>query len=138
MGHAIERSFQLYGTPYRTFVYFNFMGPRGEVLSKNNVRLEVNSGEKKTFFTAKRRNFLALNAVKAVNFCKICAEFSGEKFFLTAFTGFLTKKETAVQRFEPLIYRMSPTLYSTAPSVTFFSNISCEFKISVEFSGENL
>ena len=43
MGHTIERS----------FISFNFMGPRGEVLSKNNVRLEVNSVEKKNFFHRK-------------------------------------------------------------------------------------
>ena len=43
-----------------------------EVLSKYNVRLVVNSSEKKTFFTEKRSHLLALKAVKAVNFCKIC------------------------------------------------------------------
>ena len=48
---------------------------------------------KKTYFTAKRPHLLPLNAVKAVNFCKICVEFSGEKFFFTAFTGFRTKNK---------------------------------------------
>ena len=73
----------------------NFMRnePRVEVLSKNDVRLAVNSGEKKTFFTAKRPHLLALNALKAVNFCKNCVEFCGENFFFTAFTGNLTKKK---------------------------------------------
>ena len=66
---------------------------RVEVLSKNNVRLAVNSGEKETFFTAKRPHILALNAVRAVNFCEICVGFSSEKFSFTAFTGFLTKKK---------------------------------------------
>ena len=60
--------------------------PRVEVLSKNNVRLAVNSDEKKTFFTAKRPHLLALNALKAVNFCKICgfsphSAGSAENFF---------------------------------------------------------
>ena len=41
---------------------------RVEVWSKSNVRLAVNSGEKKTFFTAKRPHLLALNAFIAVNF----------------------------------------------------------------------
>ena len=51
---------------------------RVEVLAKNNVRLAVNSGEKKFFFTAKRPHLLALNALKAVNFCKNSVEFCGE------------------------------------------------------------
>ena len=70
-----------------------FFLTRVEVLTKNNVRLAVNSGEKKTFFTAKRPHLLALNALKAVNFCKNSVEFCGEKFFFTAFTGILTKKK---------------------------------------------
>ena len=40
--------------------------------------------------------------------------------------------------FEPLTFRMPTISYSTAPSVTYFNNISCEFKISVEISGEYL
>ena len=38
------------------------------------------------------------------------------------------KKETAVHVFEPLISCMSTASYSTAPSVTYFIDISCEFK----------
>ena len=45
----------------------------------NNVRLALNSGQKKTFFTAKRPHLLALNAVK---FCKISAEISGDFLYL--------------------------------------------------------
>ena len=40
----------------------------GRGLVINNVRLAVNSGEKKTFFTAKRPHLLALNAVKFCSF----------------------------------------------------------------------
>ena len=116
--------------------FFSFlfsMWARVEVLSKNNVRLAVNSGEK-NFFTAKRPHLLALNAVKAVNFVRFSLNLA-VKFF---FHRISYKKETAVQRFEPLTYPMSPTSYSTAPSVAYFNNISCEFKTSVEFSGEYL
>ena len=37
--------------------------PGSRFWSKNNVRLAVNGGEKKTFFTAKRPHLLALIAV---------------------------------------------------------------------------
>ena len=49
----------------------NYNKARVEVLSKNNVRLAVNSGEI-IFFTAKRPHLLALDELKAENFCKIC------------------------------------------------------------------
>ena len=65
----------------------------GRGFVKKNVRLAVNSGEKRNFFTAKRPHRLALSALKAVNFCKNCVEFCGEKFFFTAFTGILAKKK---------------------------------------------
>ena len=72
------------------------LNSRVEVWSKNNVRLAVISGEKKTFFTAKRPHLLAFNAFiavnffvrlavnLAVNFCKI-SDFSGEKIFFHRF-----------------------------------------------------
>ena len=63
-----------------------------EVLTNKNVRLAMNSGEKK-LFTAKRPHHLALIALKTVNFCKNCVEFCGENFFFTAFIGILTKKK---------------------------------------------
>ena len=66
---------QLLIKPSDNFLIFSLSAKRParvEVLSKNNVRLAVNSGEKKTFFTAKRPHLLALNALKAVNFWKIC------------------------------------------------------------------
>ena len=58
------------------------------------------------------------------------AVFSGENFIFTAFTGFLIKKETAVHGFEPLTSNKSTTSYSSVPYVTYFTHISCEFKIS--------
>ena len=78
-----------------------YLATRVEVLTKNNVRLAVNSGEKKTFFTAKRPHLLALNALKAVNFCKSCVEFCGEIFF-HRIHRISYKNETSVQGFEPL------------------------------------
>ena len=108
----------------------NNFKPGSRFCQKNNVRLAVNSAETKTFFTAKRPHLLALNALKAVNFCKNCVEFCGENHRISY------KTETAVHGFVPLTSCMSPISYSTSPSFTYFTNVSCEFKISVEFSGD--
>ena len=111
------------------------MSSRVEVLSKNNLRLAVNSCGR-NFFTGKRPLLFALNAVKAMNFVRF-AVFSGIKFFHRIHrTSY--KKAIALPGFEPLTSCMSPTSYSTAPSGTYFNDFSCEFKISVELSGENL
>ena len=48
------------------------------------------------------------------------------------------KKETSVHGFEPLTSCMSTTSYSTAPSVTYVTDISGEFKISVAISAVNI
>ena len=57
------------------------------------------------------------------------AVFSGENLFSPQSPDFL-QIETAVNGYEPLVPCMSTTSYSTAPSVTYFTDISCEFMIS--------
>ena len=65
---------------------------RVEVCPKNNVRLAVNSGEKKLFHRKAPASF----SVDCGEFLRFLAV----KIFFTAFTGILTTK--TVQRFEPL------------------------------------
>ena len=48
------------------------------------------------------------------------------------------KKEIAVHVFEPLTSCVSITSYSTAPSVTFCSAISCEYKTRAEINAVNI
>ena len=105
---------------------------RVEVWSTNNARLAVNSGEK-IFSTAKHPHFLALNAMKAVRF----EVFSGEIFF-HRINRISYKKETGLHGFEPLNSCLSTNSFSTAPSVTYFSEISIEFKISCEIGWKYL
>ena len=88
---------------------------RVEVWSENNVRLEVNSGEKKKFFTAKRSHLIALNVLKAVNFCKNCVEFCSEFFFSPHSPDFLQKRNCRTR---------VPNTY--LPQVTNFL-FQCEF-----------
>ena len=71
---------------------------RVDVLSKNNVRLVVNSDKNKTFFAAKRPHLLALNALKV----GIALNFAVKIFFSPHSPEFVQKKETAVPGFEPL------------------------------------
>ena len=67
--------------------------------------------------------------------CKICG-FERWNFFSPHLPDFVQKN----CRIPPgcLTSCMSTTFYSTAPSVTNFDDIYCEFKISVEISGEYL
>ena len=90
---------------------------RVEVYLKNNVRLAVKSGEEIIF----------------VRF----AIFSVERFFHRIHRS-SCKKGTAVSGFEPLTSWMSPISDSTAPCLTYFNNISCQFKTSGEISVEYL
>ena len=48
------------------------------------------------------------------------------------------KNETAVHEFEHLTSSKSSLSNSAAPTVTYFNDISCEFKMSVENSDEYL
>ena len=90
---------------------------------------------KKNFFTAKRPHVLALNVVKALNFCQICGFFAVKNIF-HRIHRISYKKETPVHGFEPLTSCMSTSAYSTSQSVTYLIDISCAFMISVEISGK--
>ena len=108
---------------------------RVEFGQKNNVRLAVNSGEKNLFL----RKAPASSSVECGEFLRFLAV----KIFFHLIHRISYKKETAVQGFEPLTSCISTTSFSTAPSVTHFYDIFCEYKISVVnnckicgFSGE--
>ena len=96
---------------------------RVEVLSKNNVRLAVISGEK-IFFHRKPPASFSVECGKSGEFLQDLRLLAVKTFF-TAFRGVLTKKERPVHGFEPLTSCMSQTSYSTAPFVTYFNDTSC-------------
>ena len=105
-----------------------FSATRVEVLSKNNVRLAVNSGEK-NFFHRKAPSSFSFECGESGEFLKD-SRFLAVKFFLPHSPDFLHKRNcrTGVRT----THWMSPTTYS--PSVTCVNGISCEFKIRVEIS----
>ena len=97
---------------------------------------------KKKFFYRKAPVSLSVECCEFLQFLAV-------KSFFTAFTGsdFLRKRNW-LHGFEPLASWLSAISYSIALFVTYFSDIFCEFKITVEisvvkicmicyFSGEN-
>ena len=78
------------------------------------VRSAVKCGEKNIIFTA---YFLHLFAVNAVN-----------RRELFIFTAHSYKKESSPHGFEPQTSCRPSTAYSTAPTVNYIFEISCEFK----------
>ena len=89
----------------------------------------MKSGEENFFFAAKRPHLFALNAVN-------CCGFMRRIFavFFRRIHRISNKKETMVHGLASLTSCMSTTSDSSAPSVTYFSDISCEYKISDEIS----
>ena len=102
---------------------------RVEVWSKNDVRLAVDSGEKK--FHHKAPESFKVECGEFLRFLAV-------KNFFHRIHRISYKKETAVHVFEPLPYCRATTSYSTAPFVTHATYISCEFKISVEINAANV
>ena len=80
------------------------------------VRIAVKCGEKNNF----HRVFLT-------SFCGECGE-SRWIIYFHRVLSFLTKKESSLLGFEPQNSPMPSTAYSTAPTVTYILDFSCEFK----------
>ena len=77
---------------------------------------EMRLKEVKIKFTA---YFLYLFAMNAVNRCE---------FFFSQRSPYSYKKDTFIHGLEPFLSCMSSNSYSTAPTVIYFKDISCEFK----------
>ena len=57
------------------------------------------------------------------------------KFFFTAFIGYFSKRKLPYRGSKLSPHVLQQRTFSTAPSVVYFRDISCEYKLSVEFSG---